>query len=113
MDVSRHEDPSWAAPRATAFVDLASPDSALRARLGVERGSWLQGTEILPAGQHAGTNDRPRPMPPLAREGLERALCRVLERRHPGVRFAMKDKFNAAGQRTASSGDTDSLKDRL
>lgn len=110
MDVSRHEVPAEIAPRATAFVDLASPDSALRARLGVK---WLQGAEIRPADQHAGTNDRPRQMPPLAREGLERALCRVLERRHPGVGFAMKDEFNAAGQRTASSGDTDGLKDRL
>ena len=55
----------------------------------------------------------PRPMPPIARECLERALCRVLVRRHPGLRFAMKDELDAAGQGAASSGDSDGLKDRL
>src|SRR5580693_2731408 len=108
MDVSRHEGRAATALRATASVDAVSPGSAYQVRLGVGRSSRPRDVEIGPVGYRAGgAADHPRPMPPLAREGLERALCRVLERRYPGVRFAMKDELDAAGQRAASSGDTD------
>lgn len=51
------------------------------------------------------------PMPQEAREGLERALCGVLERRHPGRRFAMKRELDPSGERPASAADAHSLKD--
>lgn len=113
MDVSRQEGRAATALRATASVDAVSPGSAVNARLGAGHDPWPRGIEIRPAGHRTGVADRARLMPPLAREGLERALCRVLERRHPGVRFAIKDELDAAGQRTATSGDTDGLNDRL
>jgi hypothetical protein len=125
MDASRHDGHAATAPRATASMDAMSPGSAYRARtgymggiprdsaLGVRRSSRPQSVEVRQASLCVGAADSSWPMPPLARKSLERALCRVLERRHPGVRFAMKDELDAAGQRAASSGDTDGLKDRL
>jgi hypothetical protein len=58
-------------------------------------------------------NIRTAPMPQEARERLERALCRVLERRNPGLRFAMKGELDTAGKRATSAGDADGLEDRL
>jgi hypothetical protein len=52
-------------------------------------------------------------MPAMARERLERALCGVLERRYPGLRFTVKGELDAGGQGAASAGDADSLKDGL
>jgi hypothetical protein len=53
------------------------------------------------------------PMPQEARDRLERALCGVLERRYPGLRFAMKRELDAVGKRAAPSGDANRLKDAL
>lgn len=53
------------------------------------------------------------PMPREAREGLERALCGVLERRYPGRRFAMKDQLDTLGHRPTSTRTTASNTDRL
>jgi hypothetical protein len=50
-------------------------------------------------------------MPAMARERLEQALCRVLERRYPERRFAMKGEVDAGGQGAASLGDAHGLKD--
>ena len=62
-----------------------------------------------------GDGDRAGGMPAVARERLERALCRVLERRYPGRRFAMKDQLDTLSHRAAAArttaADTDGLKD--
>ena len=52
-------------------------------------------------------------LPAVARERLERALCGVLERRHPGRRFAVKGEVDAGGQGAAPASDADGLKDGL
>jgi hypothetical protein len=56
-----------------------------------------------------------RPMPQEARQALERALCGVLERRHPGRRFAMKDQLDTLSHRSpaasATTANTHRLKD--
>ena len=96
MDVSRHEARATTALQTTASVDVVSPGPTVHAGLGTEYGPWPRAIEISPETQRLEVADRARPIPPLARESLERALCRVLERRHPGVRFAMKDKLDPA-----------------
>ena len=125
MDASRNNGHAATAPRATASMDAIPPCSAYRAStgyvdgiprdsaLGVRRSSRPQSVEVRQASLCVGVADSSRPMPPLAHESLERALCRVLERRHPGLRFAMKDELDAAGQRAASSGDVDGPEYRL
>ncbi len=123
MDASRHDGHAATAPRATASMDAMPPGSAYRPRTGyvggIPRDSALgvssrpQSVEVRQASLCVGAADNSRPMPPLARESLERALCRVLERRHPGLRFAMKDELDAARQWAASSGDADGLEYRL
>jgi len=50
------------------------------------------------------------PMPQEARERLERALCGVLERRYPGLRFTMKGEVDARRQRAAPLSDAHGLK---
>jgi hypothetical protein len=49
-------------------------------------------------------------MPAVARERLEQALCRVLERRYPERRFTMKGEVDAGRQGSASLGDANGLK---
>lgn len=109
MDASRHNGHAATASRATASMDAIPPGSAYQARTGyvggilrdsalrVRRSSRPQSVEVRQASLCVSVADSSRPMPPLARESLERALCRVLERRHPGLRFAMKDELDAAG----------------
>jgi hypothetical protein len=97
MDLSRDEGRTATVFRATEWVDAVPLGSAYNARLGVGRSSRSRSVALSSASHRADAVGSPRPMPPLAREGLERALCRVLERRHPGVRFAMKDELDAAG----------------
>jgi Integrase core domain len=67
------------------------------------------------APRNAAATLKTRPMPQEAREGLERALCRVLERRYSGRRFAMKDQLDALSHRSAAAraaaANTDGLKD--
>jgi hypothetical protein len=54
-----------------------------------------------------------KPMPREAREALERALCRVLERRYPGRRFAIKDQLDTLSHRAAAADTTAANTDRL
>ena len=49
-------------------------------------------------------------MPAVARERLEQALCRVLERRYPERRFTMKGEVDTGRQGSASLGDANGLK---
>jgi hypothetical protein len=74
---------------------------------------WQQEVLARRMGRRTNSQGGDAGMPAVARERLERALCGVLERRYPGLRFAMKGESDARGQGAAPAGDADGLEDGL